>query len=292
MHGILNLDKPAGISSAAAVDRVKRALGVTRAGHGGTLDPMATGVLVICLGEATKVASYLLADAKAYVAEFMLGVETDTLDRTGSVVAVRDASHVTRDQIEVALGNRRGEQDQLPPMFSAIKQRGVRLYKQARSGAEVERVPRRICIDQLELLTFVPPRVTIAVACSKGTYIRSLVFDLGRDLGCGGHLTELRRTRSGAFSVAQAHSLDHLDSSCVLPMESAVSLPIVAAPDGLISRIRSGLQLATELIPATEVIPIGQRFQLHDAAGHLVAIAHVSRGHLVYDRVFRAELVS
>lgn len=323
MNGIVVLDKPAGISSAAAVDRVKRALQAQRAGHGGTLDPIATGVLVICLGEATKVASYLLADAKAYIAELTLGIETDTLDRTGAIVAVRDAGQVSRDQVETALRARLGEQQQLPPMFSAIKQGGVRLYKQARNGVEVEREPRRICIDHLELVEFAPagcdprhpfplgddgqlspafaagdsavspcvesaPRAVISVACSKGTYIRSLVADIGRDLGCGAHLSQLRRTRSGAFSIARAHPLEGLDGSCVVAMETALTLPVIAAPDERLSRIRSGLQLETAQVPGTEAIEVGQRFQLRDATGNLVAIAHVQDGRLRYDRVFRA----
>jgi len=287
LNGIVVLDKPAGISSAAAVDRVKRALDAQRAGHGGTLDPIATGVLVICLGEATKIASYLLADAKSYIAELTLGIETDTLDRTGNVVAVNDASGVSRDQMEAALRSRLGDQQQLPPMFSAIKQRGVRLYKQARSGAQVERVPRPIRIDHLQLLGFDPPRATISVACSKGTYIRSLISDLGRDLGCGAHLAELRRTRSGAFSIDQAHTLEGLGPANVLPMESGLALPVIETSADLVPRIRAGLQLTTSQVAGSEAMQVDQRFQLQDEAGRLVAIAHVSGGRLSYDRVFR-----
>ncbi len=172
---------------------MKRALRADRAGHGGTLDPLATGVLPVCLGAATKLAQYLLADDKAYDAEGLLGIETDTLDRTGRVVAEHDV-HVTRDALLAAIAARTGEQDQVPPMYSAIKQGGVRLYEKARAGEDVERAPRRIRIDALELLAFEPPRFRVAIACSKGTYVRSLVADLGTDVGCGAHLTELRRT--------------------------------------------------------------------------------------------------
>ena len=140
VNGILVLDKPAGFSSAQAVDHVKRAFYVKRAGHGGTLDPIATGVLAICLGEGTKIAQYLLADDKTYRAELELGRETDTLDRTGETIAERDPSGVTREMIVAALAHRLGEQDQIPPMYSAIKQDGVRLYKQARRGIEVDRI--------------------------------------------------------------------------------------------------------------------------------------------------------
>src|SRR6478735_289656 len=144
------------MSSAGAVNKVKRALGASRAGHGGTLDPIATGVLPICLGEATKLAAYLLADDKAYEADALLGVETDTLDRTGNVIATRPCEGVTREAIESVLAKFTGEQDQVPPMFSAIKQGGVRLYHRARNGEEVERQPRRIRVDRLELLAFDP----------------------------------------------------------------------------------------------------------------------------------------
>ena len=168
MNGILVLDKPAGMSSASAVDAVKKRLGAARAGHGGTLDPLATGVLPICLDEATKLAQYLLADDKAYDAELLLGVETDTLDRTGTITATREVS-VTREQFLAALGKRTGEQDQIPPMFSAIKQGGTRLYHHARAGIEVEREPRRIRIDALELLHFEPPHARISIACSPCT---------------------------------------------------------------------------------------------------------------------------
>ncbi|HEY0254577.1 MAG TPA: tRNA pseudouridine(55) synthase TruB, partial [Kofleriaceae bacterium] len=152
MNGIIVLDKPPGMSSAAAVDHVKKATRAKRAGHGGTLDPIATGVLAICLDEATKIAQYLLADDKAYRTEMVLGRVTDTLDRTGIVLSESDPSHVTREMIERALAARIGEQEQVPPMFSAIKKDGRRLYKQARQGEVIDREPRRIRIDKLGLV--------------------------------------------------------------------------------------------------------------------------------------------
>lgn len=282
MNGILILDKPAGMSSAFAVDAVKKRLGAQRAGHGGTLDPIATGVLPICLDEATKLAQYLLADDKGYDADLLLGVETDTLDRTGTVTATRPVS-VTREAVARALAARTGEQDQIPPMYSAIKQGGVRLYHRARAGEEIEREPRRIRIDSLELLAFDPPRLRIAIACSKGTYVRSLIADLGTDLGCGAHMTELRRTRSGVFTLAQAHDLDRLDHPRLVAMIDATRLPRVTANDELVAKIKNGVQLPQELFGS----PVAERFQLLDEAQALVAIAHVERGKLVYDRVFK-----
>src|SRR5215467_4389163 len=220
MHGILVLDKPAGMTSASAVDRVRRALEISRAGHGGTLDPIATGVLPVCVGAGTKLAQFLLADDKAYEAEGVLGVETDTLDRTGRVVVERNAE-VSREALLTALAAQRGERTQIPPMYSAIRQGGVRLYDRARAGEEVERAPRPIRIERLDLLWFEPPRFGVAVACSKGTYIRSLIADLGSALGAGAHLAELRRTRSGRFTIEQAVTLDRLtEALLVAPAEA------------------------------------------------------------------------
>jgi tRNA pseudouridine55 synthase len=284
MHGILVLDKPTGMTSASAVDRVRRALGGPRAGHGGTLDPIATGVLPICIGAGTKLAQFLLADDKAYVADGVLGVETDTLDRTGRVVAER-AVAVSRDALARALAARLGEQIQVPPMYSAIKQGGVRLYDLARAGEEVERAPRRIRIDRLELLAFEPPRFRIAIACSKGTYVRSLIADLGTAVQAGAHLAELRRVRSGRFAIEQAVTLERLleplDDAVLVPPEHALDLPRVTVPRALRAPVLSGVQLpvATWSIEA-------KGFQLLDEEGRLLAVAHAEAGRTVYDRVF------
>jgi tRNA pseudouridine55 synthase len=287
VHGILVVDKPSGLSSAQVVERVKRALRVKRAGHGGTLDPLATGVLPVCLGAATKLAQYLLADDKGYVADGILGIETDTLDRTGRVVAERPVS-VTRDQLLAAIAQRIGEQDQIPPMYSAIKQGGVRLYERARAGEEVERAPRRIRIDRLELLAFDSPRFTVEIACSKGTYVRSLVADLGADLGCGAHMTELRRTRSGRFTIEQAVPLDLIGKGGVdlrerlIPMSAATALPSVTVPAELEGRIRTGYQLPVHALTSEDL----EQFQLLDGQGRLLAIVRAHGGRIAYDRVF------
>jgi len=281
VHGILVIDKPAGVSSAMAVERVRRELRVDRAGHGGTLDPIATGVLPICVGAGTKLAQFLLADDKAYEAEGLLGVETDTLDRTGRVVRERDAQ-VTRDALVAVLAGYLGEQDQIPPMFSAIKQGGVRLYNRARAGEEVERAPRRIRIDRLELVAFEPPRFRIAVACSKGTYIRSLVADIGNAVEAGAHLTGLRRTRSGKFTIDQAVPLDRVAGATLIPPEQATDLPTVTVRPWLIAQIFNGVQLPVSTFGAEGL----ERFQLVDEEGHLLAVAHPQAGRTVYDRAF------
>ena len=290
VHGILVIDKPRGLSSAAAVEHVKRALGVDRAGHGGTLDPLATGVLAICLNAGTKIAQYLQADDKAYEATGVLGIETDTLDQTGRVTAEREGV-VTEAALRELRARRTGEQDQIPPMYSAIKQGGVRLYHRARNGEDVDRPARQIRIDRLELLAFEPPRFRIAIACSKGTYVRSILADLGTALGCGAHLAELRRTRSGRLSIAQAVPVDAvggLDVSGLIPLAQATGLPSVVAAADLVGPIRSGLQLATEAFPPHE----HQLFQIVDEQGRLVAIAHPGAGRVIYDRVFRADATS
>lgn len=280
MHGILVLDKPAGMTSASAVDRVRRTLGIARAGHGGTLDPIATGVLPICVGAGTKLAQFLLAEDKAYLAEGVLGVETDTLDRTGRIVAER-AVAVTRDALAAALAAHLGEQTQIPPMYSAIKQGGVRLYDRARAGEDVERAPRPIRVDRLELLAFEPPRFQIAVACSKGTYVRSLVADLGTAVGAGAHLAELRRIRSGRFTIEQAVPLDRLGDAQLIPPEHALELARVTVPRALVAPVLSGAPLPTAAW-GTEA----QQFQLLDEEGALLAVAHGEAGRTVYDRVF------
>ncbi len=276
------------MSSAVAVDQVKKRLGAARAGHGGTLDPIATGVLPICLDEATKLAQFLLADDKAYEADLLLGVETDTLDRTGTITRTTPPD-VSRERFEAALAARTGAQDQVPPMYSAIKQNGKRLYHLARAGEEVEREPRRIRIAELSLLAWDPPRARIAISCSKGTYIRSLIADLGTDVGCGAHMTELRRTRSGVFTLAQAHDLDRLDHPRLVPMTEATQLPRVSIPAELLHRVRSGVQLPPEALAITP--EIYERFQMLDEQGELVAVGHIEtrneRARIIYDRVFK-----
>jgi len=281
VHGVLVLDKPEGLSSAHAVDRVKHALRVKRAGHGGTLDPMATGVLAVCLGEATKLASYLLADDKAYLAEGLLGVETDTLDRTGVVTQRRDVA-VTREALLAAIAARTGEQDQVPPMYSAIKQDGVRLYRMARAGEEVERAPRKIRVDRLALTSFDPPRFTLDIACSKGTYVRSLVADLGADVGAGAHLTALRRIRSGRFTIEQAVTLDQVERATLVPLPLATDLPSITIAPEKERHARNGVQFTLAQLGAENLT----QFQMLDPNGALLAIVHAEDGHVVYDRVF------
>jgi tRNA pseudouridine55 synthase len=210
---ILVIDKPVGLSSFGVVKRVRSLLGKKgqRIGHGGTLDPFASGVLPVCLGEGTKVLSFLLDADKTYEASVRFGVETDTLDLTGKVLTERPVGDLGEARVEAALEKFRGAIEQVPPMFSALKRDGKPLYQYARDGVTVERAPRKVTIHALDLLGFeVPDRARLRVRCSKGTYIRSLAADLGTVLGVGAHLVELRRTASGPFTIDQALSLDDL----------------------------------------------------------------------------------
>ncbi len=210
MNGVLVVDKPPGPTSFAVVRKVRHLLQVKKVGHGGTLDPLASGVLPICVGEGTKLAPFLLDASKAYETTVRFGVETDTLDADGQVVATHPVS-LDAAAVEAALASFRGEIDQVPPMYSALKREGRPLYQYARAGETVERAARRVHIHELTLLAFEPPdRARLRVRCSKGTYVRVLAADLGRTLAVGAHLQALRRTTSGPFSLGQAVTLETL----------------------------------------------------------------------------------
>jgi tRNA pseudouridine55 synthase len=215
LNGILVLDKPDGASSNRVLQRVKHLYGAAKAGHTGSLDPMATGVLPLCFGEATKLSQFLLDADKAYESTFVLGVATETGDAEGRERARASAAGLSEVDIETALRPFRGDIEQVPSMYSAIKHEGRPLYELARQGIEIERKPRAIRIDEYSLLAFRPgetAQIDVRVRCSKGTYIRSLAEDLGAALGCGAHVSRLRRTRSGPFSLEDAVSLPALES--------------------------------------------------------------------------------
>lgn len=211
ISGVLLLDKPIGISSNGALQHAKRIYRAAKAGHTGNLDPIATGLLPICFGEATKFSQFLTDSDKRYQAVIKLGETTDTGDAEGQILESRPVS-ATRAQVEAALERFRGEIEQTPPMYSALKHQGRPLYDYARKGVEIERAPRRVTIHELILLGFEGDTLKLDVACSKGTYIRVLAEDIGKVLGCGAHMTGLRRTRVGGFSLERAVTLDTLES--------------------------------------------------------------------------------
>ena len=208
--GVLLVDKPLGLTSHDVVDRIRRHFGFKKVGHCGTLDPGATGLLVIVLERATKLQDRLMADDKTYEGWMCLGVATDSQDADGEVVAEKPVPALSSTDLEAVLDKFRGDIQQIPPMVSAIKHQGQPLYKLARKGKTVEREPRKIHIYDLRVLSLDLPRVQLRVTCTKGTYVRTLCHDIGETLGCGAHLAELRRTRSGDLNVKDAQPLDEL----------------------------------------------------------------------------------
>ena len=242
VDGILVLDNPLGVSSNHALQSVKRLYEAAKAGHTGSLDPLATGVLPLCFGEATKFSQYLLDADKAYESTFVLGTVTDTGDAEGRVLEDKDASGVTESDVITALQAFEGDIEQIPSMFSAIKQGGQPLYKLARKGLEVERKPRSVVIKTLQLRAFrggERPEADIYLECSKGTYVRSLAEDLGRAIGCGAFVSALRRTRAGPFGIEDSMTLSALEAlkvagesgqldTLLLPTDAALgALPLV-----------------------------------------------------------------
>jgi tRNA pseudouridine55 synthase len=240
LHGVLLLDKSAGHSSNDVLIKAKRMLNAQKAGHTGTLDPFATGLLPLCFGEATKFAQDLLDASKSYEAVIHLGIVTATGDTEGQVLQVRDVN-ITSAQIGEALSRFKGDIQQVPPMYSALKRDGKPLYEYARAGVTLEREARAVTIHSLECIAYKAPYLSIRVSCSKGTYIRVLGEEIGEALGCGGHLQALRRTRVGELSLAGAHTLESIDAT---PQEQREAL--LAPVDALLSTF-SPLSLTDEL---------------------------------------------
>ncbi len=258
VHGILLLDKPKGISSNAALQKAKRLFNARKAGHTGSLDPMATGMLPICFGEATKVCQYLIDCDKRYRASMRLGITTNTGDAEGKVLNETAVKALDQAQIEQVLADFRGDIEQIPPMFSALKHQGQRLYKLAAKGIEVERAPRSVTIHQLDFCAYHDNIIDIDAHCSKGTYIRTLAEDIGQQLGCGAHLVALRRYAVGNYtgktlttfaeleSLQQEGNYVQLDSQ-LLPLDSGLSyLPRLDLSDCDAQKLRNGLRLELE----------------------------------------------
>ena len=208
--GVLLIDKPMGPTSHDIVNRIRRTFGIKKVGHGGTLDPMATGLLIMLLGKGTKLSDRFLGSDKTYEGTMRLGITTDSQDAQGEVIGEGDPSCIAEEQVRDEMDKRVGDSLQTPPMVSAIKVDGLPLYKHARKGRTVERKPRLIHIFQFKLLRFELPDVDFVMRCTKGTYVRTLCHDIGNDLGCGAHLTRLRRTRSGSLDITQALPMDEV----------------------------------------------------------------------------------
>jgi tRNA pseudouridine55 synthase len=292
IDGVLIIDKPEGITSHDVIDRVRRALGMRRIGHTGTLDPFATGVLVLCLGKATRLQQFLVGCDKEYIGRVRLGLVTDTHDRTGAPVGPMAASNrVMPEQIEQVMNRWRGARDQVPPMFSAKQQAGVRLYKLARQGQDVPRQPVRITIHELELIQRGEDLIerhpdgtsdfSFRVRCSAGSYVRVLAHDLGQELGCGGHLIELRRTAVGAFHLRDAVPLDEFEQRSwqnqgrdrIIPLGRVpLGMPELVLSEADVARVRHGQAVASPRAIA------GRHVKLIDERGELVGIGEPIRG--------------
>jgi tRNA pseudouridine55 synthase len=271
-HGLLVLDKPGGMTSRAAVDRALRWFPRgTRLGHTGTLDPLATGVLVLCVGAATRLTEYVQDMAKTYRTRVRLGARSDTDDADGTVTPVAVGRPPEQAEVEQALAAFVGDIDQVPPAYSAAKVTGRRAYDLARQGEEVTLRPRRVCVYGIDLLAYEYPRLELEVRCGKGTYIRSLARDLGERLGCGGLVEVLRRTRVGPFEAANALSPEAATARArLLPVAAAVGeLPRVTLDAADVSRLRQGQAVLLD----AGALPAGEEAAVFDRAGHLIAVA-------------------
>jgi tRNA pseudouridine55 synthase len=285
LDGILVVDKPANISSARVVATVKKALKAGKAGHAGTLDPFAEGVLICCVNQATRLAGFLLHGAKKYIAELKLGQETDTQDLTGTVIATARSVDYSPQTIQTVFESFKGSIEQLPPVYSALKHRGVPLYKLARRGQPVQKPPRQvqiydICLNDIDL-----PYVRFEVSCSAGTYIRTLGADIGKKLGCGGHLSALKRIESSGFTLDQAIPLSALEESTfsrsalphMISMKDALpQMPEFHAADHLVEKIRHGQNLTPKDVAGANDTAIagytGNYLKIVDRQQDLIAI--------------------
>ena len=281
VNGILLLDKPIGITSNDALQQVKRLYDARKAGHTGNLDPMATGLLPLCLGEATKVSAFLLDADKRYRGTCKLGVRTNTGDADGEAIETRPVIGVTEERVREVLQRFLGEIEQIPPMHSAIKHQGQPLYKLAHQGLEVERQPRQVTIFALELVRFEGDELEIDVHCSKGTYIRTLAEDIGEALGCGAHLCQLRRTGAGPFSEAGAITLEQLKQTLLeggqeaidallLPVEEALGAwPVINLSDNMAYYIRQGQAVQVAQAPTSGWV------RLFGPGGEFIGVGHI-----------------
>ena len=290
--GVLLVDKPEGPTSQTVVTKVRRALKCDKGGHTGTLDPFATGLMLVCLGRATKLAQWLTGEDKKYRADVALGVATDTDDRTGKELSRADASGITREKVDAALAAFRGAISQVPPAFSAIQKDGERMYDKARKGEAVVIEPRDVTVHALTLDSFTPGAIATCVLSlhvSKGTYIRSIARDLGRALGTGGHLTALRRTASGAYSVDGAVPLDAVEKdpaaaiARIVPIDRVtLPMPDLAVTEDEAKKLEHGVVPANAASRDTGAPGLRR---LVAPGGRALAVAALANGKLTLERV-------
>jgi tRNA pseudouridine55 synthase len=273
INGIVVLDKPKGMSSNAALQAVKRIFDANKAGHTGSLDPLATGVLPLCLGEATKVSQFLLDSNKRYQTKIKLGVRTDSGDAEGSVISSCDKVDVSLSQVKKVLSRFKGEIEQLPPMYSALKVNGVPLYKLARKGQTIERKTRLVTVFNIDLVEYDSPFIELEIFCSKGTYIRTIADDIGEALGCGAHIVELRRLQAGCFDLQESVTLKQLESEreefgleaiddLLIEADRAVEdLPEVILPAVSANCIKQGQAVLARHLPADGLVRLYEEDQ-------------------------------
>ncbi len=283
MNGVIVVNKPSGLSSSDTCLKVKKIMGFRKAGHLGTLDPLATGVLPLCVNEGTKLVQFLLNSDKEYVGILRFGIETDTQDSQGKIIKQSDDIPFDRDRIAETFQEFRGEIFQTPPMFSALKRNGVPLYKIARKGGWIPREQRKIFIYDIEILQFDLPHITFRVVCSHGTYIRTLCRDIGRKLACGAHLTSLKRVRNGAFHICQSVQIadfetcsrdELIEKHLILPKDVLNWIHEVVV-DGMMERkIRNGVQITINDITSLDLgkVNIGQQIKIISREGRLICV--------------------
>ena len=290
LSGIIVVDKPQNISSARVVADVKRLLDARKAGHAGTLDPFAEGVLVCCINDATRLARFLLVGNKTYDATLKLGIETDTQDMTGTVTAVKPVMDWPEDTIKSAVKKFEGHIEQQPPVFSALKHKGTPLYKLARKGTPVQKPARRVHISKINILEIKLPLVHFEVSCSAGTYIRSLCSDIGQQLGCGGHLLALKRTESSSFKIQQALSLSRLEKRVLtgdskqylISMTDALGdMPTCIAGQNFMRKIRHGQNITKSDLDFGR---LSERFKKQDTNIKIVDANNALLAVLTYDK--------
>lgn len=287
--GVVNVNKPLGITSHDVVYNLRRILGIKKIGHTGTLDPDASGVLPMCIGRATKLAEFLTASDKQYLAELTLGAFTDTQDKSGNVIESFEVN-VSKDDIISAVNEFVGEIEQIPPMFSAVKHEGKRLYELAREGKSVERTPRLIKISGIEIknIDLDKKTVTMLVNCSKGTYIRTLCNDIGKRLGCGAYMSALERTKSGRFEIGNAYTLEEIekmvqsgDYSFLTPTGEVLSeYRRLVLAERNVWRVTNGIKISVEGLCD------GEYYRLFDERGNFIALAKQTKERLLIEKTF------
>ncbi len=281
LNGILVIDKPPGLSSAGVVAVVKRLLNVKKAGHAGTLDPFATGVLIVCVNQATRLARFWLNSAKTYQAELCLGIETDTQDATGTVISASESTDIPEDTLISVMKSFVGTIQQAPPVYSALKHQGVPLYKLARKGNPFQKPARQIQIYRLAVQEIALPLVRFEVNCSAGTYVRTLCADIGKILGCGGHLKHLRRTASSGYTIADAISLSDLEAAVDSGdperhltglSEALPDMVSVQADKALTDKIKCGMMITAADVPPSFLCQGRDQVKIIDGNNRLLSI--------------------